>query len=134
MTAFLNAASDHWHHLAPWVHKPGNEVEYDALVEQVDELLATIGEDFHHPLASLLDVMSSLIEAYDLEHRKMPTVEGVEVLRYLMQEHKLKQSDLPEIGAQSVVSEVLSGKRKLNLRQIQLLAGRFKVPIEAFLP
>jgi HTH-type transcriptional regulator/antitoxin HigA len=38
---------------------------------------------------------------------------------------------LPEVGAQSVVSEVLSGKRALNLRQTQALAKRFCVPMDA---
>jgi HTH-type transcriptional regulator/antitoxin HigA len=43
----------------------------------------------------------------------------------------MRQSDLPEIGPQSVVSAVLSGKRELNLRQVKLLAARFRVPMEA---
>ncbi|SCW59193.1 hypothetical protein SAMN03159306_01965 [Pseudomonas sp. NFACC48-1] len=42
-------------------------------------------------------------------------------------EHGMSQSDLPGVGTQSVVSEVLSGKRQLNLRQIRWLAERFGV-------
>ncbi|MDT4865489.1 Antitoxin HigA [compost metagenome] len=49
-----------------------------------------------------------------------------------MQEHGLNQSDLPEIGAQSVVSEILKGKRQLNIRHIRALAARFGVPAEVF--
>ncbi|WP_293997829.1 helix-turn-helix domain-containing protein [Sphaerotilus sp.] len=52
------------------------------------------------------------------------------VLASLMEAHGLRQSDLPEIGSQGVVSEVLAGKRRLNLRQVQALAGRFSVPME----
>ncbi len=48
----------------------------------------------------------------------------------LMEEHGLRQSDLPEIVSQGVVSEVLAGKRRLNLRQVQALAARFSVPME----
>jgi len=51
----------------------------------------------------------------------------------LMQEHGLTQSDLPGVGAQSVVSEILSGKRALNLRQIRWLAERFGVSVETFI-
>jgi HTH-type transcriptional regulator/antitoxin HigA len=51
---------------------------------------------------------------------------------FLMQQHQLTQSELPEIGTQGVVSEILSGKRELNLRQIKVLAERFNVPISAF--
>lgn len=62
----------------------------------------------------------------------MPVASGVDALRYLMQEHRLKQGDLPEVGTQSVVSEILSGKRQLNLRQVRWLAERFGVPVEVF--
>lgn len=48
-----------------------------------------------------------------------------------MEQHGLRQSDLPELGPQSVVSAVLSGKRALNLRQVKALAARFHVPMEA---
>lgn len=57
-----------------------------------------------------------------------------DVLRQLMQEHGLTQSQLPEIGAQSVVSAVLAGKRQLNVRQIARLARRFKLPADVFVP
>jgi HTH-type transcriptional regulator/antitoxin HigA len=50
-----------------------------------------------------------------------------------MVEHDLKQSDLPEIGSQGVVSEILSGKRQLNVRQIKNLSKRFKVSPAVFI-
>jgi HTH-type transcriptional regulator/antitoxin HigA len=39
----------------------------------------------------------------------------------------LRQSDWPEIGSQGVVSEILNGKRELNVRQIRETARRFRV-------
>ena len=48
-------------------------------------------------------------------------------MKEIMQEHQLRQSDLPEIGTQGVVSEVMAGKRELNTRQIRKLAERFGV-------
>ncbi len=51
----------------------------------------------------------------------------------MMREHGLTQSDLPGVGAQSVVSEILSGKRQLNLRQVRWLAEHFKVPVDMFI-
>lgn len=50
-----------------------------------------------------------------------------------MQEHGLSQGDLPEVGAQSVVSEILAGKRQLNVRQIRALVERFQVPADLFI-
>ena len=58
--------------------------------------------------------------------------DGDAVLAYLMEEHGLRQSDLPEVGSQGVVSEVLSGKRELNVRQIRELAARFGVSPAVF--
>ena len=57
---------------------------------------------------------------------------AVEALAFLMAQHGLRQSDLPEIGNQTKVSEILSGKRAINLRQAQALAKRFRVGIERF--
>ena len=50
-----------------------------------------------------------------------------------MEQHGLKQADLPEIGAQSAVSAVLGGKRQLDLRQVSALSKRFGVPADAFI-
>jgi transcriptional regulator with XRE-family HTH domain len=55
------------------------------------------------------------------------------VLAYLMESHQLRQADLPEVGNQPVVSQVLSGKRRLNARQIAALARRFNVSADVFL-
>ncbi len=49
-----------------------------------------------------------------------------------MQEHGLSQGDLPEVGTQSVISEVLAGKRQLNVRHIRALSDRFGVPADVF--
>ena len=132
MSALIKQASEHWRYVAPLLSKPTSEDDYDALVSALDELLDIVGDDETHPLASLASHMGDLIEAYDDEQRPMPKISGAEVLRYLMQEHELSQNDLPEIGAQSVVSEILSGKRQLNVRHIRALAERFKVPADVF--
>jgi len=63
----------------------------------------------------------------------MPAISSVQMLRFLMEQHGLKQTDLPEIGAQSVVSEILRGKPTLNVRQIARLAARFHVPADVFM-
>jgi HTH-type transcriptional regulator/antitoxin HigA len=132
MNPLIKQAAEHWQFVSPLLHKPTNESEYDALVDSLDELLALVGEDEAHPLASLMTHVGDLIEAYDHEHRPMPLATGADALRYLMQEHGLKQGDLPEMGSQSVVSEVLSGRRQLNLRQVRWLSERFGVPVEVF--
>lgn len=133
MSALIRLAAEHWQFVSPLLRKPKNEADYDALVTALDELLDLIGEDESNPLMSLVDILSDWIEAYDHEHRPMPLASGVDVLRAMMREHGLTQSDLPGVGTQSVVSEILSAKRQLNLRQIRWLAERFGVSVETFI-
>lgn len=57
----------------------------------------------------------------------------VEIIEYLMEWHGLTQSDIPEIGPQSVVSDILNGKRSINARMAKALSQRFQLPIDAFL-
>ncbi len=85
-------------------------------------MLAAGGADESHPLARLADYLGDLVAQWEARD---PTPEGatpLEVLRFLMAQHGLKQVDLPEIGSQGVVSEVIHGKRTLNLRQARALA------------
>lgn len=133
MSALIQLAAEHWQFVSPLLRKPKNEADYDALVAALDELLDLVGEDESNPLMSLVDILSDWIEAYDHAHRPMPIASGVDVLRAMMREHGLSQSDLPGLGTQSVVSEILSGKRKLNLRQVKWLAERFGVSVETFI-
>jgi HTH-type transcriptional regulator/antitoxin HigA len=109
------------------------EQEYEEAVERLNALVDEVGDNPEDPRYRLIETLSVLISAYDREHYRLPEASGIEVVRFLMAEHGLTQSDLPEIGTQSVVSETLSGRRKLNVRQIQALAARFGVDPGAFL-
>lgn len=133
MNAVLNQATAHWPRVAPLLTPPRDKAEFEARVAQLDELLDLIEGDEDHPLASLAARMGDVIAAYEAEHYPIALAPAREVLRLLMREHGLRQNDLPEIGSQGVVSEVLSGKRALNTRQIQALAQRFGVDSRAFL-
>lgn len=107
--------------------------DYDAAVARLNQLLDVVGDDATHPLYGLLDTLGTIVRAYEEEHVTMPAVSGVDALRYLMEEHELTQADLPEVGSQGVVSEILRGKRKLNMRQVQALAARFNVSPAVFI-
>jgi len=133
MNAILEQAAAHWPYLAPLLTAPENEDDYDTLVRELDDLLDLMGDDAHHPLRALAAQMGDLIAAYDARHYPIAPAPGHEVLRSLMLEHKLTQAELPEVGAQSVVSSILNGKRQLNLRQIRALSQRFNVPADVFL-
>jgi HTH-type transcriptional regulator/antitoxin HigA len=122
----------HWTALSPFL-SIRNEHEYDGAVERLNHLLDEVGTDEQHPLYTLLDTLGTLVHAYEEQHHPMPECSGVDVLRFLMDEHGLSQSDLPEVGSQGVVSDILRGKRALNVRQIRALAKRFQVSPAVFI-
>jgi HTH-type transcriptional regulator/antitoxin HigA len=111
---------------------PHTDEEYNEMVQLLDELTDHVGNDESHPLASLMETLGSLVEAYETQN--LPDMQGspLQVLQDLMAMHELKQSDLSDVGTQGVVSEVLTGKRKLNLRQIKALSKRFHVSPAVF--
>lgn len=112
---------------------PHNQKEYKRLVHILDGLIDEVGENESHPLASLMETLGSLIESYEAQN--IPEIEGSpnDALKTLMEDHGLKQSDLAEIGSQGVISEILSGKRQFNVRQIKLLSKKFKVSPAVFM-
>jgi HTH-type transcriptional regulator/antitoxin HigA len=106
--------------------------EYERAVGMLDAILDEIGEDEKHPMAELADAIGVFVERYEAEHSPIPAGKPAEVLRFLMAEHALRQSDFPDIGSQGVISEILTGKRELNTRQIRKLAKRFGVSPAVF--
>lgn len=83
-------------------------------------------------LESLIDTLGTLIKEYEDRNIQEPEGDPIGCLKYLMQEHNLKQSDLKDLGSQGVVSEILNAKRQLNIRQIRALSRRFKVSPAVF--
>jgi HTH-type transcriptional regulator/antitoxin HigA len=81
-----------------------------------------------------IGLLTLLIEKYDEGHHAIPDAPPIEILRFMMSQHGLQQKDLvAEFGTKSIVSEVLSGKRKLTLEHIQRLSHRFHVSPEVFM-
>ncbi|MCL2344802.1 MAG: transcriptional regulator [Desulfobulbus sp.] len=105
---------------------------YEHTVALADQIIET-GQAQTGELADLFGVLCELIAQYDEQHYPVPVAPPREVLRFLMQQHGLTQADLPEVGTQGVVSEILSGRRMLNARQIAALVARFGISAEALL-
>ena len=131
MTAMMQEIQSHWAVIGPYLTIQ-DEAAYERAVAHLNQLLDEAGDDEAHPLYEFLDTLGVMIQIYEEQHYRMPAVSSAEALRYLMEEHALRQSDLPEIGSQGVVSEILNGKRELNLRQVRELAKRFHVSPAVF--
>ena len=123
-TQELVGAWDALQSLAP-ISAIQNEEQYTQALETLDELLDIVGDDETHPLYDLLDTLSVLIHTYEESHYPVDAVTGPDVLRFLMDEHQLTLSSLPELGDQKTVSELLVGKRELSVAHIRALSKRF---------
>jgi len=131
----LNDISAHWvalHEELGLGAPVANTAQYKRLLACVEALMKDYDDRAGNPLGGLLLLLAERIREYeDRAHPWPETSTPASILEFLMEQHGLRQSDLPEIGPQSVVSAVLSGKRALNLRQVKALAARFQVPMEA---
>ncbi len=110
-----------------------DEAHYTRMTQMLESLLDEAGGDERHPIMGLVDIVGDLIEDYETEQCPVPETTGIEALKFLMEQHGLKQCDLEEIGSQGVVSEILTGKRELNVRQVRALSERFGVSTATFL-
>ncbi len=57
-----------WNPISKYLSVPHTEVDYERLVDLLNELIDEVGEDESHPLASLMEVIGTLIEKYEDEH------------------------------------------------------------------
>jgi len=86
------------------------------------------------PEGDRLDVMATLIEAYERAHFPMDLPDAVDAIKFRMEQSGLTVEDLePVIGRRNRVYEVLSRRRTLTLRMIEGLHSKFGIPAESLL-
>ena len=122
-----------WPVVSKVIFTVNDENSYKKAQKVLDHLIDSVCEKKDPVKESLIDTLGTLIKEYEDKHIPEPAEDPIGNLKYLMQAHGLKQSDLKELGSQGVVSEILSGKRKLNIRQIKKLSKRFDVSPSVFI-
>jgi HTH-type transcriptional regulator/antitoxin HigA len=110
-----------------------SEADYAQTSATVQALLDEIGDDEAHPLADVLDWLAGQMKAYEDEHIPIPEAEPREILRFLMDQHGLKQNDLADCAPQGRISDILNGKRAVSKDIAKKLAQRFSVSADLFL-
>ena len=109
------------------------EAENDYYTSVLQELDARF-DQLNDAEKDFADLLTLLIEDFESKHYQLPKASPLEVIRFLMDQHSLKQRDLLDIfGNASVTSEVLSGKRELSKEHIRKLAARFSIPADLLL-
>jgi HTH-type transcriptional regulator/antitoxin HigA len=103
---------------------------YIALLEELDGK----GSRMTAAERRMAELLTLLIEDFEDKHYSLKSASPVEVISELMLANRLKQKDMLDIfGTASIVSEVLSGKRKLTTEHIRRLSRRFRVSPEVFI-
>ncbi|MCW5979763.1 MAG: helix-turn-helix domain-containing protein [Bryobacteraceae bacterium] len=106
--------------------------EFDHMVAKLEEL--DFKKDPSAEERELAELLAKLIEDYDREHYPVPQPPPHEMLRYLMEQRGLRQTDLvPVIGPRSQVSDIVNGKRGISKVQAKKLAVFFRTSAELFL-
>lgn len=114
--------------------------QHEAALKVLEKLISYMNKHMNKEnpkddgVETYLRTLTELVGDYERDQFKSASVNGTEMLAYLMELQGLNQSDLSkELGGQPVVSKILRGERELNLRQIKALAKRFKVSPEVFI-
>jgi HTH-type transcriptional regulator/antitoxin HigA len=106
--------------------------------EQNEHYIQLLWQLEHKPHLSreetkLAELLTLLISDYEEKHYQLTAATPREVVEELMVANGLRQKDLAEVfGTESIVSEVLNGKRELNKEHIRRLSERFHVSPEVF--
>lgn len=107
------------------------EADYDAAVKEIEKLFDATPNT---PEGDRLEVLATLVEAYEEQLYSIPLPDPIEAIRYHMESRGLTRRDLePQIGNRARVSEILNRKRPLTLRMIQRLHSDLGIPAEVLL-
>ena len=104
------------------------EVDYDRALAEIDGLM---GAAPGTPEGDDLEVLTTLVEAYEAEHWPMEAPDPIAAIEHVMEARGLRQKDLAAlIGSQPRASEVLKRRRPLTLAMIRALSAEWNLPAE----
>lgn len=109
------------------------EVEYDAVLKRIDQLL-DIDPEPESQEGQELQLLLVLVEKYEDEHYFIDMPDPIEAIKVRMDDLGMKAKDLiPYIGDKGTVSKVLNRKTPLSLNMIRRLSSALHIPAEILL-
>ena len=107
------------------------DADYRAALREIETLMRAQPDS---PEGEKLDVLTTLVEAYERKHYPLEIPDAVAAIRFEMEQQGLKAKDLePMIGRRNRVYEVLNGKRSLTLKMIWRLHEQLGIPAESLI-
>ena len=107
------------------------EADYASALAEVEKLW---GAETNTPAGDTLDVLLTLVEAYENAHYSIDPPDPIEAIKFRMEQLGLSRKDLePYIGKRGRVAEVLNRQRGLSLSMIQRLHTHLHIPLESLI-
>lgn len=107
------------------------EEDYNLALSKIEKLW---GAKKDTPNGDELDVLITLVEAYEMKHYPIAPPKPIDAIKFRMEQMNLTNSDMIQyLGSQSRVSEILNEKRSLTLKMIKSLYKGLKIPAEVLL-
>lgn len=107
------------------------KTDYRAALKEVETLMSARAGS---PEGERLDVMVTLVEAYEKKHYPLDLPDPVEAIKFRMEQMALVPKDLvPMIGQINRVYEILNRKRPLTLQMIRRLHRKLGIPAESLI-
>lgn len=105
--------------------------DHRAALKEIETLMAA---EMNTPDGDRLDVLATLVEAYEAKHFPMEQADAIDAIKFTMEQKGLTPKDLePMIGRLNRVYEILGGKRPLTLPMIRRLHEALGIPAEALI-
>lgn len=107
------------------------KLDYEKALAEVEQLW---GAKSGTPNGDRLDVLATLIDAYEAEHYPMDPPDPVEAIKFRMEQQGLSRKDLePLIGTRTRVAEVLNRRRSLSIGMIRRLHEHLGISAEVLI-
>ena len=107
------------------------DIDYQAALREIETLMNARPDS---PEGEKLDVLTTLVEAYERKHYPLEIPDAVAAIKFEMEQQGLKAKDLePMIGRRNRVYEILNGKRSLTLKMIWRLHEQLGIPAESLI-
>jgi HTH-type transcriptional regulator/antitoxin HigA len=108
-----------------------SETDYDKALTEVERLW---GAKLGTPEGDRLDILVTLIEAYEDKRYPMDPPDPIQAIKFRMEQQGLSRKDLePMIGTRTRVAEILNGKRNLSIGMIRRLHAGLGIPAEVLI-
>jgi HTH-type transcriptional regulator / antitoxin HigA len=108
-----------------------SEIDYQAALAEIERLW---GAKLGTPEGDRLDVLATLVDAYEAEHEPMDPPDPIEAIRFRMEQRGLTRKDLERIlGTRTRVSEILNRKRSLSIGMIRRLHAELGISADVLI-